>query len=66
MKFELTRFVSKKECPWLDRPMDKGEIVHRYDGVTYGCIGDGIACSKDGKEPFFELPRNAVAPLNAA
>lgn len=62
MKFKLTRDVTKDECRWLDRTMAAGEVVHRYDGCTYGCVGAGIACSVDGETPFFELPRDAVAP----
>lgn len=60
MQYELTRRVTKKECPWLDRAMKKGEVVHRYSGATYGCIGAGIACSLDGGNPFFELPTDAL------
>lgn len=63
MRFKLTRRVTKKECPWLDRPMKSGEVVHRYNGATYNCIGVGVACSIDGKTPFFELPRDALQPL---
>ena len=61
MRYELTRDVSRKECPWLDRDLKKGELVSRYEGVTYGCIGAGIACSWDGKNPFFEVPRDALS-----
>lgn len=58
----LKRDVPKSECPWLDRDMKKDEIVYRFTGPTYGCIGAGIACSKkQGKTPFFELPTNSVS-----
>jgi hypothetical protein len=59
-KFKLTRDVTKDECSWLDRTFAAGEIVHKFNGGTYGCIGAGIACSIDGGTPFFELPRDAL------
>lgn len=62
-RYELTRDVTKDECHWLDRTFKAGEHVHEYRGVTYGCIGAGIACSADGKTPFFELPRDALRVL---
>lgn len=62
MKFVLTRNVTKKECPWLDKGFKKGDEVYRYDGPTYGVISfGGIACTlEDGKIPFFELPTDAI------
>lgn len=58
----LARAITKTECPWLDADLPEGTVVHRYDGCTYGCIGAGIAVSKEpGKTPFFEIPRDAVA-----
>lgn len=59
-RYELTRDVTPAECHWLDRAFKAGEVVHHYSGVTYGCIGAGVACSADGKTPFFELPRDAL------
>ena len=57
----LVRDVPMSECSWLLRDFAKGERVHRYHGCTYGCIGDdGIACSADGKPPFFELPADSL------
>jgi hypothetical protein len=64
MRYELTRRVTKKEASWLDRPFEKGEVVHRFDGPTYGCIDAGIACSIDGDIAFFELPRDALRELS--
>lgn len=63
--FQLVRRVTKKECPWLNRPFRKGEVVHEFTDCTYGCIGDGIACSLDGNTPFFELPRDALRPISS-
>lgn len=60
MKFILNRDVMKEECPWLKRDMLRGEEVQKFTGHTYGCIGAGVACSFDGKTPFFELPRDAL------
>jgi hypothetical protein len=59
---KLIRDVTKAECPWLDADLPAGMIVHPYTGCTYGCIGTGIAVSKErGETPFFEVPRDAVA-----
>ncbi len=64
MRYILTRDVTQSECPWLIRDFKNGEVVLPYEGITYGCIsGDGVACSLDGSEPFFELPENAVDVL---
>lgn len=63
--YTVTRDVPKSECSWLDRTILQGETVHRYDGCTYGCVGAGIAVTLDsGKNPFFELPRDALMPFN--
>lgn len=60
-KFRLKRIVSTVECPWLDENIDRGTIVYEYCGHTYGCIGSGIACTKEpGITPFFELPFDAL------
>jgi len=61
MLYRLIRDVDRKECPWLDRDFRAGEVFQSYEGYTYGCISDnGVACSWDGKEPFFELPADAL------
>jgi hypothetical protein len=45
----------------LTRDFLEGEQVYRYDGWTYGCIGDGIAVSRElNAPPFLELPGNAL------
>lgn len=60
-QFQLTRDLTKAECPWLKADLREGTIVHEYTGHTYGCISSkGIACSRDGGTPFFELPREAL------
>lgn len=64
MKLQLTRDVSRKECPWLSRKFKKGETVHLFQGYTYGVISDaGTACTleSDGAAPFFELPTAALS-----
>jgi hypothetical protein len=63
MRFRITRDVTQDECYWLDRSFRAGEIVHDFTGATYGCVGTGMACSMNGQNPFFELPRDALAPL---
>ncbi|MFA5098995.1 MAG: hypothetical protein WC461_02145 [Candidatus Paceibacterota bacterium] len=60
-KGRLIREVTTQECPWLGANLKKGKIVYRFNGCTYGCIGSGIAVSdKPGKNPFYEIPRDAV------
>jgi hypothetical protein len=62
---ELIRDVTREECYWLKTTFKKGDKVHRFTGVTYGCISySGVACSVDGKKPFFELPANALIELD--
>jgi hypothetical protein len=57
----LIRNVTKDECPWLDTDLPEGLEVHKYSGCTYGCIGAGIAVTREpGQTPFFEVPRDAV------
>lgn len=57
----LTRDVTPEECDWLHRTFTKGEHVVLFTGATYGCVApNGIAASVDGKNPFFELPLDAV------
>jgi hypothetical protein len=58
--------VTSKECHWLERTYLQGEIVYRYYGTTFKCIGkNGFAfCKAIDKIPFFELPKNAVIPIN--
>jgi len=62
MKLKLLRRVTTEECFWLGRDFEKGEEVFEYRDYTYGCItGNGIACClKEGEDPFFELPLNAL------
>jgi hypothetical protein len=58
---ELTREVTKAECPWLDADMPKGAKVKLYTRYTYGCVsGKGVACCFDDAGPFFEIPRDAL------
>jgi len=66
VRYEITRDVTKAECPWLDRDIARGEIVLAYAGYAYGCIGNGAACSHDGDERFFEIPRDALRAFGRA
>lgn len=65
MELELTRNVSKKECPWLNKEFKSGDKVYKYTDHTYGCIShSGIACCEiEGETPFFELPKNSIKQL---
>jgi hypothetical protein len=60
--YVTNRKITRKECPWLDKPIAVGTLVFRYNGHTYGCISkNGIAVTENCDElPFFELPRDAV------
>jgi len=41
-----------------------GTIVYKFDGCTYGCIGDGMAVTlKAGEYPFFELPLDSIVKV---
>jgi len=59
---KMLRDVTTDECGWLNKDMKKGDIVYRYYGCTYGCIGPkGIAVSiKEGTTPFFEIPLDSI------
>lgn len=58
---KLSRDVTKAECPWLDADLSAGTEVYRFDGCTYGCIGSGIAVTRQpGELPFFEVPHDAT------
>jgi hypothetical protein len=61
----LVRPITPKECPWLERTYEIGEIVFKYYGHTFGCIGKkGFAfCTVINSLPFFELPLDAVAEI---
>lgn len=48
-------------CGYSSEDMKEGEKVYLFKGHTYGCIGDGVAVSRnDGEGPFFELPFDAL------
>jgi hypothetical protein len=60
-KGRLTRKLTTKEYPWLPKDLEKGTVVYRYFGYTYGVIGSGIAVTlQPDKTPFFEVPADAV------
>lgn len=62
LKLTLARDVLKKDHRWLDRDYKKGEQLYLFTGATYGCIGKkGLAFTKTGELPFFELPATALS-----
>lgn len=65
MKLVATRNITPNECHWLLKTIVKGSEVFEYRGYTYGCVSpSGIAVTiHDGKDPFFELPTNALIPI---
>jgi len=60
--YVITRYLGKRECPWLEAPIRKGTRVYHYADHTYGCISsEGLAVTLIPYElPFFEVPRNAL------
>ncbi|AKF13288.1 hypothetical protein PHIN3_23 [Sinorhizobium phage phiN3] len=63
--YVLIRDVTKEECFWLDTEFKTGDVVYAYWGATYGCVGDGIAVTRErGIAPFNELPRDAVERIS--
>lgn len=67
MRIELTRDVTRAECPWLEADLPRGTVLRYFDGCTYGCISNrGIPASQDGNYPFFEIPDNAWREMKPA
>jgi hypothetical protein len=60
----LTRAVSKGECPWLEKDLEAGAIVHLYTGYTYGTVdfrsGIAVTLAPGLDESFVELPASAL------
>ena len=55
MKFyKINRTLSKEVYPWLNNDVEEGTVVQRFKKCTYGCIGDGVAVTRnpDGDYPF--------------
>ncbi len=64
MKYRVIRELTKLEKYGATDRISKGDIVYRFDGCTYGCIGDGIACSRKlGENPFFEMPKDSLEQI---
>ena len=57
-----TRDITQKECPWLSIDIAKNTTLFKYKNYTYGYISPtGVAATfQKDKEPFFEVPRDAV------
>ena len=60
----LTRAVSTGECPWLEKDLEAGAIVHLYTGYTYGTVdfrsGIAVTLAPGLDESFVELPASAL------
>jgi hypothetical protein len=59
----LCRDLTKKECPWLDKDLKKGDVIYRFPRTSHQCVNteNGLACSYEhGKHPFFEIPFDAI------
>ncbi|MEK6860497.1 MAG: hypothetical protein AABY07_00870 [Nanoarchaeota archaeon] len=70
MKYQLLRDITQEECFWTMENeiqfLQKGMIVHKYSGHTYGCVsptGTAVTVIKDTC-PFIEVPTNALKPLD--
>lgn len=62
-KFKLRYQVDQQVQPWMDKDevFAVGDIVYPYSGCTYGCIGAGVAVTRQPDQtPFFEVPRDAL------
>ena len=65
-KFILTRTVTKNECKWLDKDVEKDEVIYECIEHDYGCVGPtGTACTyeSNGGYPFFELPKDSLKSI---
>ena len=67
--YRITRDIDQKEQPWMDDGdvVRAGEIVYAWERRAYGCISPGgIAVTREhDKTPFFQVPADAVEPVNA-
>ncbi len=62
-KYQMKYTVDKSIQSWMseDESFKKGEIVYIYSRFTYGCIGHGVAITReDGKTPFSEVPKDSI------
>jgi len=64
-KYISIRKITKDECPWLTKSIEKNAILYEYDGYTYGCITPlGIAITRKFNEfPFLEVPKSAIEEI---
>ncbi len=65
MKGELNRNLTTQECPGRKEPLEKGEIIYKFQGETYGWIspnGVAVTSDKNGKKKgvFYEVPIDAI------
>ena len=61
-KGQLLYKVTKEECSWLPKDLERGKVVYRYDDhITRPVSDQNIAVLNDPKESaFFEVPFGAV------
>ena len=55
--------IDKTVQPWMEEGevVKIGEVVYAFSGCTYGCIGAGVAVTRQPDQtPFFEVPRDAL------
>ena len=65
--YAVTRRITRREQPWMaeGEVIEAGEVVYRYYGITYGCIGPGgVAVTRKPPHqpqlPFFQVPEDAL------
>lgn len=49
------------------RDHKEGDVVYKFSGPTYGCVGTGVACTFDERGvlgPFFEMPISIFKELD--
>lgn len=64
--YVVKRRIDHDECPWLYQEVfEKGDVVYRYVGYTYGCISeDGVAVTRlPDQHPFLQLPMDALEEI---
>lgn len=59
------RKVTKEECPWLEKDIEKGTELFQIRDLYGVCTPEGIAVTENHlKYPYFEIPKDSVKRLN--
>jgi len=67
LAYVVKRRLDHDECPWFCHHdvFEKGDVVYRYTGCTYGCISEGgVAVTRSpDQNPFFQVPMDALEEI---